>query len=161
MAKKRKMELGTCADCGQERMLQQHHVKGRQVDPDCVVGICRPCHIQHHIGYGVIGNASGKEWLQWLGDEWDAGCYPSAAEREAKSRELGYLPVFDCWTLEHPAGVLLNLLCPLWMYDWLRDEELKWLYQEHVVARSTKQELAETRAYAKRVLGAELPKWAN
>lgn len=154
------MQRGICADCGKERLLHQHHVKGRDVDPNCVVGLCFDCHTQHHVGYGVIRNEAGQAWLKWLEGEFEAGHYPSLVQRLARMRELGYLPLPDGWMDGAPEEVFWSLICPLWIYGWMMDGELQQLYRERVAARMDEAGLDALMAACVRK-GGTIPQWAR
>ena len=93
------MAWGKCYDCGKRGYVQEHHVFGREIDPDTVVNLCPSCHHLVHGGCIIFlrDNAASRKFTEWREGQWAQGLYVKLSEYEQKLKEFGYVPMPDGW----------------------------------------------------------------
>jgi hypothetical protein len=89
------MPEGTCCDCGHVGYIEQHHVFGRDNDPNTIVPLCKDCHHRAHHGFLIlVENAASDKFSEWM-DKQEG--YIKRSDFPSKLTECGYLPVHDRW----------------------------------------------------------------
>lgn len=155
------MVQGTCVDCGFRGVVDMHHPLTRDVDPNFVVPLCHRCHMDQHIRmqFLVYNDAARRLGLWWDG-ELRARRYPPQAERAAKLKESGYLPVPDGWRAAHPCCVFVSLY-NLTESGWLTAEEAREVFSADVRERIVKDQELQTALDELMGQFPKVPAWAT